>query len=1037
MSAPDQSRKLAAILAADVVGYSRLMAADEAATVRALNAARDVFRDRITHHGGRLIDTAGDSVLAEFRSVVEAVRCAVAVQDTISAQNTDVADDRKMRFRIGVNLGDIIEQDDGTIYGDGVNVAARLEALADPGGVMLSDDAFRQVDGKVDLAFADAGSHVVKNIAKPVRAYRVVLAGTAAPKAKRKVVPLAAALALLIAVVAAGGWYWAQSRPTVEADTASVERMAFPLPDKPSIVVLPLDSFGAGPELERLADGLSENITASLSHIRGLFVVARNSAFTYKDRAVKVQQVAEELGVRYVLEGSLQAAGDKLRVTAQLIDALSGDHVWSDRYDRAATDIFEVQDDITLNLVNALQVALTEGTHAASWLQASSHNLEAWRLFWQGYDLYWQFTPDGNARARELFEKAVALDPGFQIAAAYIGWTHALAANRGYSGSRDESLTLAESIARRLMSIDEPTAWGYDLLGWILVRRGEYDLGIEQTERALALSPNDADILGALAENLLLAGRYDDALTRIREAMRLNPYYPPYLLDVLADILRLTGRYEDAIAAAEEALPRYPESEVEPLLYIVYANMKLGKQAEARTGVTELLRRDPTFSVATGKPKIAQRQPYRDPEVLNELFAALSAAGLPKHPPGAAATRPSIAVLPFDNLSGDPEQDYFAAGLTDEIITELGRFNGIAVVPYAGANSDARAIGEETSTAFVVNGSVRKAADTIRVTTQLIDAVTGAHLWAETYERALTAANMFAVQDEVTQMIVATLADAHGIINRAGLEAAKLKRTQSLEVYDCILRDNAYRRMDTPQTHFTARACLERAVELDPGYAETWARLSHAYVTEYSEAHNPRPDLYDALERGHEAAQRAVELDPVNEVARLALARAYFFRHEPEQFFNEAGRAVELNPNNADVIGTIGMYSAYAGKWERGLALLEQAMTLSPFYPGWYHFPDFFDQYRKGEYEAALAVAQKINMPDHIRAHALLAAAYGQLERADDARPHIERILALDPNFELTARENRRKFFHYQEDLLDRYMDGLRKAGLAIPEESQ
>ena len=385
-------RRLAAILAADVVGYSRLMEADEEATARTLSRCREIIEGSVASHHGRVFGSAGDSVIAEFASPVEAVRCAVAIQRELEAHNVDLAEDRCMRLRIGVNLGDVIVEGDN-LLGDGVNIAARLETLAEPGGISLARSVFDQVKKQLDLGYEYLGEHEVKNIAEPVPVYRVLTepeaAGKVIGKAKRatqswKRLVLAAVVFVLIGVAGAVMWLrpWA---PTIEP--ASVERMAFPLPDKPSIAVLPFTNLSDDPSQEYFADGMTEDLITDLSKISGLFVIARNSSFSYKGQQVKVRQVAEDLGVRYVLEGSVRRAGDQVRINAQLVDATTGGHLWADRFDRDLGDIFKLQDEVIGNIVSALAVELTDKEKAGRK----------------------RFT--AVAKAKELFEKAIEIDP--------------------------------------------------------------------------------------------------------------------------------------------------------------------------------------------------------------------------------------------------------------------------------------------------------------------------------------------------------------------------------------------------------------------------------------------------------------------------------------------------------------------------------------------------------------------------------------------------------------------------------------------------
>jgi adenylate cyclase len=386
-------RKLTAILSADAVGYSRLMAEDETATVKTIASYREIMATLIKQHRGRVVDSPGDNLLAEFSSVVDAVQCAVAVQNEFQTRNAELAENRRMEFRIGINLGDVIDEED-RIYGDGVNVAARLEALADPGGVCVSKTAFDQIETKLPLGYEYLGEQSVKNIPKPVRAYRVLMKPDAAGKVigeKRflgRYSRRTAMAAIIILVMVAGGlvsWniYLQQSK---NVEPASVEKMAYPLPDRPSIAVLPFNNLSGDSEQAYLVDGLTENVIGGLSKIPEMFVISRNSSFTYKGKSVKVQQVAEDLGVRYVLEGSVQKSGEQLRVTTQLIDALNGRHVWSEKYDRKVDNLFIVQDDITLNIAIAMQVKLTEGEQAK--VRHATDNLDAWSLAIKAQDLF-------------------------------------------------------------------------------------------------------------------------------------------------------------------------------------------------------------------------------------------------------------------------------------------------------------------------------------------------------------------------------------------------------------------------------------------------------------------------------------------------------------------------------------------------------------------------------------------------------------------------------------------------------------------------
>ena len=421
MTAKEVNRKLAAVRSADVKGYSRLMGEDEEATLRTLNAYKEVMGSLIQQHRGRVVGTAGDSVLAEFASVVDAVQCAVEIQQVLRAKNAMLPENRRMEFRIGINLGDVIEEGD-TIYGDGVNIESRLEGLAEAGGICISESAYQQIENKLPLRYDYLGEHEVKNITKPVRVYRARIEPEATrsklvdekkPVGKR--LPKAA-LVIIAVVVIAGlvALYQFVLRPSPsKTEVASKEKMAFPLPDVPSIAVLPFVNMSGDPKQEFFSDGITESIITALSKVPRLFVIARNSTFTYKGKPVKVKQVSEELGVRYVLEGSVQRSGDRVRITAQLIDALTGNHLWAESYDRDLKDLFSVQDEVTLKIIKAMQMKLTEGETAAviqKW--NCSENLECYLKYLEARNYMSQGTTEGVYMGRRKAEETLALCPG-------------------------------------------------------------------------------------------------------------------------------------------------------------------------------------------------------------------------------------------------------------------------------------------------------------------------------------------------------------------------------------------------------------------------------------------------------------------------------------------------------------------------------------------------------------------------------------------------------------------------------------------------
>jgi adenylate cyclase len=449
-----------------------------------------------------------------------------------------------------MHLGDVIQEEE-RIYGDGVNIAARLEGLANPGGICISKTAFDQIESKLPYGYEFLGDQPVKNIAKPVGAYRVLMEPRVTvegepEKEKRSPVKrmpiLVGAVAVLVLAVAVGVWQFYARRPSVE--TASVEKMAFPLPEKPSIAVLPFDNLSGDPEQDYIADGLTENIITGLSHIPEMFVIARNSVFTYKGKAVKINQVSEDLGVRYVLEGSVQKAGDQLRVNAQLIDALKGHHLWAERYDRELKDLFKLQDEITMKVMTAMEVKLTRGELSRLY---RTDNFVAWGYFVRGYSLFERYTTEDNAKARKLFEQALKIDPDYAFAWTFLGWTHFIEARFGWSESPGESIKRAFKIAQRALALDDTHPAVHSLLNTIYMIQRQTDKAIAEGKRAIALGPNDALAHMLLAQTMRYAGRFEKAVELAEKSMRLQPRYPTWYLSILCWLYYDVGKYQEAV----------------------------------------------------------------------------------------------------------------------------------------------------------------------------------------------------------------------------------------------------------------------------------------------------------------------------------------------------------------------------------------------------------------------------------------------------------------------------------------------------------
>jgi adenylate cyclase len=632
MTTQEIKRKLTAILSADVKGYSRLMGEDEEWTVHTLNTYKEMMRSLIQQHRGRVVATPGDNVLAEFASVVDAVQCSVEIQQVLRAKNAMLPENRRMEFRIGINLGDVIEEGE-QIYGDGVNIAARLEGLADAGGICISESAYQQIENKLPLRYEYLGEHQVKNIAKPVRAYRVQIESEAARKVigEKKVKPrqwqrVAIGLALAVIVLVAAGliWNFYFRRPQIER--ARVDKMAFPLPDKPSIAVLPFTNMSGDPKEEYFCDGITDQIITSLSIIPRLFVIARNSTFVYKGKAVKVEKVAEELGVWYVLEGSVQRSKDRVRILVQLIDAIKGIHLWSERYDRDLKDLFVLQDEIARQIMTALQVKLTEGEYASG-VAATTSNLKALECFWRAAEHFFRFAKEDNAAARQWTQKAVELDPKFAGAWALMGWTHLFEVMQGWSKSPVQSKQRASECAQKAIGLNDSCAKAYDLMGFINLLDRKFDEAIENTEKAVRLNPNDPTMLENLGAMMHFNGKFDESIALIKNAMRLSPSYPAFYLYQLSSSYFLAGRYQEALAASKQLLARADKGEFNPLLahlVLAEAYIGLGQEDKARAHAEEALKINPNYSFAD----LRKRNLFRDPSHLERVIDALRKAGL-------------------------------------------------------------------------------------------------------------------------------------------------------------------------------------------------------------------------------------------------------------------------------------------------------------------------------------------------------------------------------------------------------------------------
>jgi TolB-like protein/class 3 adenylate cyclase len=557
-------RKLSGILSADAVGYSRLMQEDEASTIRNLENSKNLMGKLIERFKGRVVDAPGDNLLAEFSSVVDATECAVQIQQELKTKNVELLDDRKMQFRIGVNLGDVVEEAD-RIYGDGVNIAARLEGLAEPGGICISRTAYDHVKNKLKIGYEYLGEHHVKNIAEPVRVYRVLMAPEAAGKVigeKRfigRISRRTAVAAIILLVIVAGaliGWniYLHQSK---KVEPASVDQMALPLPDRPSIAVLPFNNMSSDPEQEFFCDGITDEIITALAKIPDLFVIARNSTFVYKGKPVKIKQVSEELGVHYVLEGGVQRAGDQIRINVQLIDAIKGYHTWAERYDGKMVDIFELQDRFTQKIIAALAVKLTPEKEQRV-ADRGTKNIEAYDAYLQGRGHLRPQTSENLGKVVAYLKKAVDLDPDFTRAHASLAGAYSVILTRGYG--KDLGISDVRSLLKKHLKLafKNPTSKAHRVAAWANIWNGRIDEALEQAERGFALEPNNDHCYLTMGGALIYAGRSREAIPFLEKAMRINPDYPAMYLFWLGVAQFCEEEMTRAAATFERARSRNP-----------------------------------------------------------------------------------------------------------------------------------------------------------------------------------------------------------------------------------------------------------------------------------------------------------------------------------------------------------------------------------------------------------------------------------------------------------------------------------------------
>ena len=618
-------RKLKAILSADVKGYSILMGADDESTVATITAYREIISDLIQNHQGRVVDSPGDNILAEFGSTLDAVNSALNIQRTLQIENAKLPDDRQMNYRIGINLGDILQKDD-RIYGDGVNVAARIESLADPGGICISRGVFDQVKKNVTQEFEYMGEHSVKNISEPVRIYRLLLSPGAKKRSTKETVikpsrfgtPYSLILAILVLALA-GVIYKFFPHP-LTTETILEGDKAVELSEKPSIAVLPFVNMSNDPEQEYFSDGVTSDIITALSKFGKLLVIASNTIFTYKGKAVNIERIGQELNVKYILEGSIQRITTKIRINAQLIDTATGFHIWSEHYNRSLKDIFSVQDEIVHTIVGkfAVEIDAVERKRA---MQKKTENLEAYDFVLRGMEYDRRRTRLENSKARTMYTKAISLDPDFASAYVGLGQTYQIQVSFGWTEFPIKALKKAEDLAYKALSIDKSNADAYGLLGFVYTFEKKYDLAMNKLNRAIELNPNDASSLARRGQVLIWSGKVDEAINSLETAYRFDPNMIHGNFMFLGIGYYLRGQYEKAINILEEGVSRKPDW-VGNHIILAAAYAQSGRLDNAKLEAQIVIRLEPFFDIDS------YGTVFRNPEHRAKIVDGLHKAGL-------------------------------------------------------------------------------------------------------------------------------------------------------------------------------------------------------------------------------------------------------------------------------------------------------------------------------------------------------------------------------------------------------------------------
>jgi TolB-like protein/Flp pilus assembly protein TadD len=822
------------------------------------------------------------------------------------------------------------------------------------------------------------------------------------------------------------------------------------------VAVLPFRGAGGDADLEALADGLTEDVTTGLSRFPYLQVIAQNSAMAYKGRAADIRTVGRELGARYVIEGSVRKRGPAIRVSTQLMDAVSGTQLWAEAYDREIGNAgtFQTQDDLTDHIVTTVAdgYGVLVRSMAAPTRGRKVEDLSASELVLRHYAFMQQVDPQEHAVLRGGLERALEREPNHATAWACLSNLYLLEYADGFN-PREKPLERAREAAWRTVKIDPACQMGWKLLAAVHFFSRDFTAFRETAERAMSLNPRDGTTLAYMAVMIAFSGDWERGMALAQRAIDLNRHHPGWYHNASFHHHYRRGEYEAALQAAKKInMPEYHWMH----LAIAAACGMLGRHDEARTAMESLRKYNPTFlDLENVREELGRWDP--DPDDVERFLLGLQKAGLKYGPANSGATPDGgavsgkvrldqkdsgavradegfwVAVLPFKYTGANADLKALAEGLTEEIITSLSRFSYLRVIArgstakYFGESGDVRAIGKELGARYVMEGSIRPAGTKVRIAVQLVDASSGAGLWAETYDRPFQADSTLDLLDEVVPRIVCTIADTQGVLANSMTQALRNRDPETLTPYEAVLRSFGHHQRVSAAEHLAARTALEHAVKQPPDRADCWATLAWLYREEYTHGFNLQPD---PLGRALAAARRALDASPTNHLAHAALGSTLFFLRDLPGFRAAAERAIVLNPLEGYTLAYLGMLMAYSGDWERGCALADRAMQLNPNHPGWYWFPRAFNAYRQHDYRGALETAAKVNMPGFWRTQLLLAAANGQLGEQVAAGNAVRELLKIRPNFKDLPRDELKKW--HDDELKEHLLEGLRKAGLDV-----